>query len=176
MTNTPKRTGETSRASRRTRDSPRQMVANIGSTLRTMARYMQSFQDIFFEVPTEERRHVMVPDTMIQAWLHLVIGLIHGSQGDLSWEEYLNVADGLVRKGMNETMLDLEAFSILFVRQDGYGKNGECLHISQLWCIILDNCKIRPFFCIRDVNADIGCLVYSPSHHLWQNVGIFSSG
>lgn len=62
------------------------------------------------------------------------------------------------------------------VRQDGYGKNGECLHISQLWCIILDNCKIRPFFCIRDVNADIGCLVYSPSHHLWQNVGIFSSG
>lgn len=89
------------------------MVANIGSTLRTMARYMQSFQDIFFEVPTEERRHVMVPDTMIQAWLHLVIGLIHGSQGDLSWEEYLNVADGLVRKGMNETMLDLEAPELL---------------------------------------------------------------
>lgn len=55
----------------------------------------------------------MVPDKMILAWLHLVIGLIHGSQGDLSWEEYLSVADGLVRKGMNETMLDLEAPELL---------------------------------------------------------------
>lgn len=78
-----------------------------------MARYMQSFQDIFFQVPADERRHVMVPDTMILAWLHLVIGLIHGSQGDLSWEEYLSVANGLVRKGMDETMLDLEAPELL---------------------------------------------------------------
>lgn len=27
-------------------------------------------------------------------------------------------------------------------RQNGHGKNGECLHISQLWCIVLDNCEV----------------------------------
>lgn len=78
-----------------------------------MARYMQSFQDIFSQISADERRHVIVPDAMVLAWLHLVIGLIHGSQGDLIWEDNLNVVDGLVRKGMNEIMMELEAPELL---------------------------------------------------------------
>ena len=62
------------------------------------------------------------------------------------------------------------------VRQNGYGKNGECLHISQLWCIVLDNCEIISTLpCVRDVNADRGCLVNSSSYYLRQNVGTFAS-
>lgn len=40
------------------------------------------------------------------------------------------------------------------VSQNEYGKNGECLHISQLWCIVLDNCEVVSFLCVPDMNAN----------------------
>lgn len=63
---------------------------------------IQSFQDILSHAPASLRTKVDVPDSLVRAWLHLVIALIQASQNDEAWNENINVAEALIRRGMND--------------------------------------------------------------------------
>ncbi|KAI2782312.1 hypothetical protein F4815DRAFT_30049 [Daldinia loculata] len=85
----------------------------LRSTLRGLTRVIQSFQDILSHAPASLRTKVDVPDSLVRAWLHLVIALIQASQNDEAWNENINVAEALIRRGMNDIMDELPTEDLL---------------------------------------------------------------
>ncbi|KAI0852613.1 hypothetical protein F5Y00DRAFT_176805 [Daldinia vernicosa] len=85
----------------------------LRSTLRGLTRVIQSFQDILSHTPAALRTKVEVPDSLVRAWLHLVIALIQASQNDEAWNENINVAEALIRRGMDDIMDGLPTEDLL---------------------------------------------------------------
>lgn len=79
----------------------RNNVHGLRSSLRGMTRVIQSFQDIVSHAPAPIRTRVEVPDSLIRAWLHLVMAIIQASLGEF-WTENMMVAEALIRSGMND--------------------------------------------------------------------------
>lgn len=52
--------------------------------------------------PVHLRSKIEVPDGLVRAWLHLVMALVQASVSDEAWNENMNVAEALVRRGMND--------------------------------------------------------------------------
>ncbi|KAF3055618.1 hypothetical protein GL218_06953 [Daldinia childiae] len=80
----------------------------LRSTLRGLTRVIKSFQDILSHAPASLRTKVEVPDGLVRAWLHLVIALIQASQNDEAWNENINVAEALIRRGMDDITVVVE--------------------------------------------------------------------
>ncbi|KAI1765348.1 hypothetical protein GGR53DRAFT_270001 [Hypoxylon sp. FL1150] len=85
----------------------------IKSTLRGLTRVIQSFQDIMSHTPGHLRSKIEVPDGLVIAWLHLVMGLVQASVSSVAWNENMDVAEALIRKGMNDIMDELPAEDLL---------------------------------------------------------------
>ncbi|OTB14339.1 hypothetical protein K445DRAFT_23746 [Daldinia sp. EC12] len=77
-------------------------VFPLRNALRGLTRVIQSFQDILSHMPASMRAKVEVPDSLVRAWLHLVMALIQASQNEEAWNENMNVAEALIRNGMND--------------------------------------------------------------------------
>ncbi|KAI1774117.1 hypothetical protein F4818DRAFT_420890 [Hypoxylon cercidicola] len=88
-------------------------IQQLRSTLRGLTRVIQSFQDIMSHTPAHLRSKIEVPDGLVRAWLHLVMALVQASVSDEAWNENMNVAEALVRKGMNDIMDGLPAEDLL---------------------------------------------------------------
>lgn len=63
---------------------------------------IQSFQDIMSHTPGNLRAKIEVPDGLVIAWLHLVMALVQASASNVAWNDNMDVAEALVRKGMND--------------------------------------------------------------------------
>ncbi|KAI0117112.1 hypothetical protein F4814DRAFT_415281 [Daldinia grandis] len=100
------------RASRRNANTHNNLHP-LRSTLRGLTRVTQSFQDILSHAPASLRTKVEVPDSLVRAWLHLVIALIQASQNDEAWNENINVAEALIRRGMDDIMDGLPTEDLL---------------------------------------------------------------
>ncbi|KAI1634420.1 hypothetical protein F4809DRAFT_513097 [Biscogniauxia mediterranea] len=81
--------------------------------MRDTTRVIQSFQAIISQAPPNVRNRIEVPDDLIRAWLHLIMGLIQISLNYQAWDENMNVADGLIRRGMDEIINKLSTRSLL---------------------------------------------------------------
>ncbi|KAK6948222.1 hypothetical protein Daesc_009986 [Daldinia eschscholtzii] len=77
-------------------------VFPLRNALRGLTRVIQSFQDILSHMSASMRTKVEVPDSLVRAWLHLVMALIQASQNEEAWNENMNVAEALIRNGMND--------------------------------------------------------------------------
>ncbi|KAI1376242.1 hypothetical protein F4677DRAFT_85578 [Hypoxylon crocopeplum] len=85
----------------------------LRSTLRNLTRVMQSFQAIVSHAPAPIRLTLEVPDSLACAWLHLVMALIQASLNEEAWSENMNVAEALIRRGMNDIVDELSTESLL---------------------------------------------------------------
>jgi hypothetical protein len=94
---------------KRRREDIRLSVGPIRTTLRMLTRAVTSFQAILSHVPIADRLKVEVPDSLVRAWLHLIMALAQSSQGFEGWSENLDVAEALIRRGMGEIMDSLPA-------------------------------------------------------------------
>ncbi|KAH8201408.1 hypothetical protein TruAng_004408 [Truncatella angustata] len=103
----------------RGRKAPRQLYLNrgniisIGASLRATIGVIQSFQSTFSHLPADERVKVEVPNSLICAWLHLLLALVQGAHDGLDWQENFGIADALITKGMGEIMENLSAPNLL---------------------------------------------------------------
>ncbi|KAI1498364.1 hypothetical protein F5X99DRAFT_412171 [Biscogniauxia marginata] len=88
-------------------------IHQIKSTLRDTTRTVQSFQGILSKAPEDVRNKIEVPDSLIRAWLHLIMALIQATSNGEVWQENMNVAEALIQRGMNEIMDELPAVSLL---------------------------------------------------------------
>lgn len=89
------------------------LIQPLRSTLRGLTRVIQSFQEIMSHTPVHLRSKIEVPDGLVRAWLHLVMALVQASVSDEAWNENMNVAEALVRRGMNDIMDELPAEDLL---------------------------------------------------------------
>ncbi|KAI2633689.1 hypothetical protein GGS26DRAFT_56879 [Hypomontagnella submonticulosa] len=85
----------------------------LRSALRGLTRVVQSFQDILSHAPTPIRLKIEVPDTLICAWLHLVMAVIQASLSDETWNENIFVAEALMQRGMADIMAELPTQDLL---------------------------------------------------------------
>ncbi|KAK9426001.1 hypothetical protein SUNI508_12708 [Seiridium unicorne] len=97
---------------RQTRTGARNVGA-LGTALRAIARAVQSFQGILSHTPATDRVVIGVPDSLVCAWLHLVMALVQSSQDSVEWQENMEVADVLIMKGMGEVMENLSARDLI---------------------------------------------------------------
>ncbi|KAH6648167.1 hypothetical protein BKA67DRAFT_409341 [Truncatella angustata] len=103
----------------RGRKAPRQLYLNrgniisIGASLRATIGVIQSFQSTFSHLPADERAKIEVPNSLICAWLHLLLALVQGAHDGLDWQENFGIADALITKGMGEIMENLSAPNLL---------------------------------------------------------------
>jgi hypothetical protein len=49
----------------------------------------------------------------------------------------------------------------------GVAREGECVHVRQLWCIVLDNCEPKPALAI--INTDPEADYKSATDNVWAN-------
>ncbi|KAI1465730.1 uncharacterized protein F4812DRAFT_110004 [Daldinia caldariorum] len=85
----------------------------LRSALRGLTRGIQSFRDILSHMSTSMRSKVEIPDSLVRAWLHLVMALIQASQNEEAWNENMNVSEALIRRGMNQIMDELPTEDLL---------------------------------------------------------------
>jgi hypothetical protein len=78
-----------------------------------MTGLIQSFQAILSHVPASERLKIHIPDNLVRAWLHLTMGLVQSTQDPDNWNENMDVAVSLTRKGMSQMMEDLPMEDLL---------------------------------------------------------------
>ncbi|KAI0022440.1 hypothetical protein F4780DRAFT_777811 [Xylariomycetidae sp. FL0641] len=91
-----------SRHERRSRQRPR------------VLQRIQSFQSIMSNAPTTARTRVAVPDSLVRAWLHLILALVQStSNKETSDENHIYVADALIKKGLGEIMDNLPTGDLL---------------------------------------------------------------
>ncbi|KAI5867033.1 hypothetical protein GGS23DRAFT_301604 [Durotheca rogersii] len=92
----------------------RRDVFLLGQHLRYIARETQYFQDIMLHASDAIRSRAEIPDSLVRAWLHLVMGLVQASLADEAWTENLNIAGALIRRGMDDIMNGLSSENLLY--------------------------------------------------------------
>lgn len=85
----------------------------LSNFFRATARVTRSFQGNFSLASADESAQVQVPDSLICAWLHLVMALAQSTQKSIEWAGNIETADTLVMKGTREIMESLQAKSLL---------------------------------------------------------------
>lgn len=78
-----------------------------------MAKIIGSFQGILSHTSAADRESISVPDSLICAWLHLLMGLVGCTQNSDDWLENLEVSEALIKKGMGEIMENLPTQDLL---------------------------------------------------------------
>jgi hypothetical protein len=78
-----------------------------------MARLVVYSQSILKHIPAAERHNVVVPDSLVLAWMHLLMGLIMSTEDDGTWEEHLHVTHQLILKGLADMLSTLPAGDLL---------------------------------------------------------------
>ncbi|KAK6840013.1 hypothetical protein PG987_005879 [Apiospora arundinis] len=76
-------------------------------------RFVLYFQGIFNHIPAEERRSVRIDDALVQAWMHLLMGLIMGSQDTRGWSEHLDTCSSRFQSGTKEIISHLSTVDLL---------------------------------------------------------------
>ncbi|KAK7973707.1 hypothetical protein PG989_015555 [Apiospora arundinis] len=76
-------------------------------------RFMLYFQGIFNHIPAEERRSVRIDDALVQAWMHLLMGLIMGSQDTRGWSEHLETCTSRFQSGTKDIISHLSTVDLL---------------------------------------------------------------
>ncbi|KAK6856541.1 hypothetical protein PG995_006728 [Apiospora arundinis] len=87
--------------------------SSIRSTLRFYSGLMLYFQGIFNHIPAEERRSVRIDDALVQAWMHLLMGLIMGSQDTRGWSEHLETCSSRFQSGTKDIISYLSTVDLL---------------------------------------------------------------
>lgn len=82
-------------------------MSNLTSTLRNIARTVQSFQRMLSKTTAADRAKIEVPDGLVCAWLHVIIALVQFAQSPEAWDGNLDVASSLIKNGMRDIMENL---------------------------------------------------------------------
>ncbi|KAK8069876.1 Mg2+ transporter [Apiospora phragmitis] len=98
---------------RRKRVVSQATISVVRTELREMTRRMVYFQGILRHLPATERRSIFIPDTLVRAWMHLLMGLIMSSEDTGSWEEYLKTAEKLIQKGSTDIISSLPTVDLM---------------------------------------------------------------
>ena len=77
-------------------------VPTVRSMIRDAARRYQHIQNLMSQVQPDSRARVDIPDGLIKAWIHTLMGLIYATQDSQVWEEHLEEAARLVSHGLDE--------------------------------------------------------------------------
>lgn len=68
---------------------------------------MQSFEGLLSHARADDREKVKIPDELVQAWLHILMGLVHSTQGRHLWRAHTDIAENLIKTGMRLLIDDL---------------------------------------------------------------------
>ncbi|WQF77574.1 Putative Mg2+ transporter protein, CorA-like/Zinc transport protein ZntB [Colletotrichum destructivum] len=95
------------------RDAIYANAQTVKKALRQLALPVIACKSILSHAEPTDRLDIDVPQDLIVAWLHLVMGLIYASHETHMWEDHLDVADRLVKGGMKQMMERLSSLSLL---------------------------------------------------------------
>lgn len=100
-----KKDGEMSRSSRRDQRTPaEENISRLRELTRELTRSIQSFKNWMNVATSADRARVKVPNVLIQAWLHTLMGFIHSTQETHLWDKHVQVAESLIKAGMKEVV------------------------------------------------------------------------
>ncbi len=88
-------------------------VRYIRSELRNLTIVITSFNEIFAHAQIRDRLRITVPDELIQAWIHLLMGLIYLPKDQFKSERLIDYAKSLLGKGINAIIMSLSEKSLL---------------------------------------------------------------
>ena len=79
--------------------------------LRKLTQLIQSFEILLSQSGADDREKIKIPDEFVQAWVHLLIGLVHSTQGRHLWRTHAEIAETLIKTGMRLVINDLASRS-----------------------------------------------------------------
>ncbi|KAL8341987.1 hypothetical protein RB601_005236 [Gaeumannomyces tritici] len=85
----------------------------VRKVLRQLTQPIQSFKTVLAHAHHRDRARVVVPNQFVQAWLHLLMGLIHSSADGYVWRDHFEFAEGLIRSAMREVVDGLSSVDLL---------------------------------------------------------------
>lgn len=88
-------------------------VPGVRRFLRRLTQPIQSFQRLLSNARPSNRARIRMPDEFVKAWLHLLMGLIHSTQGLYLWREHIDNVENLVKTGMRKVIEGLSAHELL---------------------------------------------------------------
>lgn len=85
----------------------------VRKVLRQLTQPIQSFKAVLAHAHQRDRARVVIPNQFVQAWLHLLMGLIHSSADGYVWRDHFEFAEGLIRSAMREVVGGLSNMNLL---------------------------------------------------------------
>lgn len=96
------------------RPNPSQANAqSIRRHLRRLTQPIQSFENLFTHAKAQDRPTIKVPDDLIKAWLHLLMGLIYSTAEIDVWSMHIHNAENLIKTGMRQVVESLPRHALL---------------------------------------------------------------
>ncbi|KAK7931229.1 Mg2+ transporter protein- CorA-like/Zinc transport protein ZntB [Apiospora marii] len=83
------------------------VLSEVRNMLRGLSRIIVYFQGIMKHVPAADRRALFIPDTLVLAWMHLLMALVMSLHEIEGWDENLGVFGELTIKGSMDVMSTL---------------------------------------------------------------------
>ncbi|KAL1877346.1 hypothetical protein VTK73DRAFT_8719 [Phialemonium thermophilum] len=107
------RTGRSQRRRSRGTRNTEGNVPMMMSYLKRLTQGVQSFKNIISYAQPFDRASITVPDSLIRAWLHLLMSLIYSTQSAFAWSEHCEVTRLLLTEGMAEVMDQISNESLI---------------------------------------------------------------
>ena len=79
--------------------------------LRRLTQLIQSFEDLLSHAQADDREKFRIPDEFLKAWLHVLMGLVHSTQGMDLWRAHTDIAENLIKTGMRLVIDDIASHS-----------------------------------------------------------------
>ncbi|KAM0196791.1 hypothetical protein ACHAPI_005672 [Fusarium lateritium] len=131
------------------------IAGNVRTFTRKLTRTLMAFQNIVGHSSKEERAEVELPSEFLKAWLYLTMAIIYGSKGDPKWDDRIESAEDLIKKGSKKflqglseknlvgkaAVLPLEVLSLVTMGllQDQVGKSDDICDTYSQYLNSLDN-------------------------------------